>query len=880
MLSGVVESPVLAALNPIAFLEGAWPYLKLALGFSLVIFVHEMGHFLAAKWAKVKVDQFAIGFGQALVSFRKGLGWRFGSSYDEMTRRVDEHLEARGLLIPAQHPGEEPVRTATDRERDDAAREMGISETEYRLNWMPLGGYVKMMGQEDFVVDKSGELKVKEDSNSFTNKSIGQRMVIVSAGVIMNLIFAAIAFTIIMMIGIDASPAVVGPVVPDSPASRAGLQTGDRITAINGKEIRSFMDLTNGVILSDSGEELTLDVERDGKLVDPKPRLYPEYKTNESRRQIGIGPGMNRRVLLAGLTESKDLPADVLHPKDELFQVILPGGERKEFLDLGVFARAIQAGRGAPVELVVRRPKNPDAMSDEDLLHNRPVESSEVPVKVSAMWTLWPQTPSDPSTVSILGLVPRLSVIVPYKTFAAAGVQRGDVIKRIADIENPSITEFQSAITENTDGSVAVEVVRSDSANKGLPAAFIQSIVENRATLAQEALKDADKALEKIQTLAGSVALSDKEKATLNDALAKSVDSAALIRWLDEIDVMQLTPIKAKAPFALIQKTKPSVDAQVAPLDESQIVVAKVIATIDGRTSPAHAAGIPAGAIITHVNDKPVRRWYELTEQFRAVSGQEVAIGYRVGARTAEAKMTIPGNITAALNLAEGTRIVAIDGKSRATIQVAEGKTRDVALPDWQAIRQILRDSVGKTVKVDYVTAEAVKGSGEFTVTADNVDPWLARVNYYALAVITCVPLHERLIETNPIKAAGLGFKRAYDSTVNVIQSLRHVVITREVGTENLSGPVGIFRMGGQVAESGWTNLLMFLGMISANLAVINFLPMPIVDGGLFLFLVLEKLRGEPVSIKTQIVTQLVGIALIATLFILVTYQDILNWIS
>lgn len=871
---------MLAAFDPQAFLGALWPYVKLALGFSLVIFVHEMGHFLAAKWAKVKVDQFAIGFGQALLSYRKGLGVRFGSSADEMNRRVDEHLIARGLLIPPTRPDEAPARIPTDRERDDAARELGLSETEYRFNWLPLGGYVKMMGQEDFVVDKSGELKVKEDNNSFTNKTIGQRMVIVSAGVIMNLIFAAIAFTIIMMIGIDTSPAVVGPVVPDSPASRAGLQTGDRITAINGDEIRSFMDLTNGVILSDSGEELTLDVERNGKLVEPKPRLYPEYTTAASRRQIGIGPGMNRRVLITGLTESENLPADVLHPKDELYKVVLPNGQAKEFKDLGVFSRAIQAGRGEPVEIIVRRPKNPDAMTDEDLLQNRPVESTEVPVKVGAMWTVWPQVPSDQATISMLGLVPRLSVIIPYKSFDDAGVQRGDVIRSIGGVENPNISEFQNAITESGDGSVPIEVVRSDAANKGFPAAFVRAIVENRNALVHKATAEPAQAIEDIKSIAAQAKLTEAENTTLNAALAKAEDAPALVKWLDEIDVVTLSPIKAKAPFALLKKTKPAVDAQVAPLDESQIVVAEVLPTIDGKPSPAQAAGIPANAIITRVNETPVSRWYELTEQFRANSGKEVAIGYRIGAKTAETKMTIPDNITAALGLGEGTRIVAIDGKTHATVQVAEGKTRDVPLPDWQAIREILKSSVGKTVKVDYVTADAVKGSGEFTVTPDNTDPWLARVNYYALAVFSCVPLNERLVEKNPIKAAWLGFKRAYDSTVNVIQSLRHVVITREVGTENLSGPVGIFRMGGQVAESGWTNLLMFLGMISANLAVINFLPMPIVDGGLFLFLVLEKLRGEPVSIKTQIVTQLVGIALIATLFILVTYQDILNWIS
>ncbi len=880
MLSGLTCPPVLAAFDPMAFLRAAWPFVQLALGFSLVIFVHEMGHFLAAKWAKVKVDQFAIGFGQALVSYRQGLGWRFGSSYAEMIERIDKHLLERGTISRSNEPDKKYNREPTDSERDAAGRALGISETEYRLNWLPLGGYVKMMGQEDFVVDKSGELKVKEDNNSFTNKSIGQRMVIVSAGVIMNLIFAAIAFTIIMMVGVDESPAVIGPIVPDSPASRAGLQTGDRVTAINGDEIRRYADLMNAVVLSGSGEELTLDVLRDGKLVEPKPRLYPEYKTAASRRQIGILPGMSRRVRMVDLNNPELLRADELRPKDEFYKLILPGGEKKEFKDLGVFMRAIQAARGAPVPVIVQRPKNPDAVSDEDLFRDRPIDSSEAEVKVSAMWTLLEETSGNVETKSLLGLVPRLTLFYAYKSFADAGAKVGDVVRRIGNVENPTRKEFDAAIQESDGKGVALEVTRFDSPNKGLPAPMIRTLVENRGRLVQAALADPAKAVEEIRALAAGANLNQIEAAALNDALAQNSDAAKLIGWLDGIDVHTLKPIEAKTPFALIKKTKPTIDAQVEHFDESQIVVADVITSIAGKPSPAHAAGIPAGAVITRVNDTPVTRWYELTEQFRAHSGEQVTIGYRVGGKAHETKLAGPGNVTAALKLAEGTRIISIDGKSHATIQLGDEKTLNAPLPDWRAVRQLLKDSIGRTVKVEYVTADAVKGSGEFTVTADNYDPWLSRVNYFALAAFSCVNLQERIVESNPINAAVAGFKRAYDSTVSVIQSLRHVVITREVGTENLSGPVGIVRMGGQVAESGWTNLLMFLGMISANLAVINFLPMPIVDGGLFLFLVLEKLRGEPVSIKTQIVTQLVGIALIATLFILVTYQDILNWIS
>jgi regulator of sigma E protease len=131
----------------------------------------------------------------------------------------------------------------------------------------------------------------------------------------------------------------------------------------------------------------------------------------------------------------------------------------------------------------------------------------------------------------------------------------------------------------------------------------------------------------------------------------------------------------------------------------------------------------------------------------------------------------------------------------------------------------------------------------------------------------------------NPILAIGVGFRQAYGATMHTIQTIRHMIFTKKVGVSKISGPVGIFRIGSQVAGSGIINLLWFLAVISANLAVINFLPIPIVDGGLFLFLLMEKARGEPVSIKTQIATQLIGIALIATVFLLVTYQDIKNWI-
>src|SRR5688572_1935555 len=89
--------------------------------FGLIIFVHELGHFLAARWAGIRVLAFAMGFGPAAFSYRKGLGWRRGSSEAEYATELKEN----GL-----HP------------RDPGAP----SPTEYRFNWLPFGGYVKMLG--------------------------------------------------------------------------------------------------------------------------------------------------------------------------------------------------------------------------------------------------------------------------------------------------------------------------------------------------------------------------------------------------------------------------------------------------------------------------------------------------------------------------------------------------------------------------------------------------------------------------------------------------------------------------------------------------------------------------------------------------------------
>jgi regulator of sigma E protease len=97
------------------------------------------------------------------------------------------------------------------------------------------------------------------------------------------------------------------------------------------------------------------------------------------------------------------------------------------------------------------------------------------------------------------------------------------------------------------------------------------------------------------------------------------------------------------------------------------------------------------------------------------------------------------------------------------------------------------------------------------------------------------------------------------------------------VKVEHLKGPVGIAHIGTLVASKGMINLLFFMALISINLAVINFLPLPIVDGGQFLFLVYEQVRGKPVPIGFQNAVTMAGLVLIASMFLIVTFNDLSN---
>jgi regulator of sigma E protease len=235
----------------------AWNVLKVALGLGFVIFLHELGHFLLAKWNGVKVEKFSIGFGPTLASYRRGVGLRIGS----------------GSRPPG--PDDPP----------------SYGETEYILAALPLGGYVKMLGESQDEAARDPEAST--NPRAYHNKSVWARMQIITAGVIMNVLLGVACFAFVASQGGIEQPAKVGGVLPGSPAYKAGLRAGDEILAIDGKRDVAFKHLLSRVSLSAAGQKIRFTIKSPGSAAERDLEIEPTREKGTSMPVIGMHPASN-----------------------------------------------------------------------------------------------------------------------------------------------------------------------------------------------------------------------------------------------------------------------------------------------------------------------------------------------------------------------------------------------------------------------------------------------------------------------------------------------------------------------------------------------------------------------------------------------------------
>mgnify|MGYP005841432663 CR=1 FL=1 len=679
------------------------PFLALVLGFGFIIFIHELGHFLVAKWVGIRCTQFAIGFGHAILTYRKGLGLKSGSTEAEYERRTRRLLRDEGVDLDSLGEMSRQLRLF------EAADRLGLGETEYRLNWMPLGGYVKMLGQED--MDPTAQ---SDDPRAFNRKPVWARAAVISAGVTMNLIFGLLFFIIAFMAGVKFPPAIVGETVPGSPAANAspvgheddpalvGLRPGDRVVSINGKAATDFMDIAVNTALASRDQPLDLVVERDGHARPLMYRMTPVQANQGGGKLLSIGvmPPLSLTVgkLEAGVPMHPDLEAAGIKPG---FTITHVNDEPVSRYDQ--YAAAIESRRGQPVSVTFADGNG---------------GSHQVTLAAQPLLTATADTPGH-----LLGLMPVMKVAAPMPGSRAekAGLRGGDVFVSIDGASWPTLDQGIDLVSAAAGRSIRLVVLR------------------------------------------------DGDEVTLDDARPDS---------------------QGKLGFVASRATELPVIGGVLP------------------GSPAATLELSPGSTVLAVNDRDVTDWGDLQRLL------------------AEAAAASPGGGEVKLTIRR-----AVAGDPVATLQ----------LP------------------FDAEQAKALAAAG-----------WIDPLANPLMLEDLMVPV----TAASPWAATKMGVHKTHQFMLQTYMTLLRL-FQQTVPVSELRGPVGIFHIGTQTAQKGWTYLLFFLGLISVNLVVINFLPIPIVDGGLMVFLIIEKLKGSPVHPKVLAAANYVGLALIGSVMLMTFYFDI-----
>ena len=708
--------PVLAfAFSTLAF--QVLSVLLLALGFGFVIFFHELGHFVAAKWVGIKVEQFAVGFGQALISWRKGIGFRVGNTQKDYQQRLETYAVHK-------HPDDPQVQDRSGERYAqallEAEKDLGLGETEYRLNWIPLGGYVKMLGQDDLRPNATAD-----DPRSYNRKSVGARMIVVSAGVVMNVILAAIGFMILFKIGFRVPPAQVGAISSGSPAQNAmrnvdgrlvhaPLRVGDQILDYQHKPQEDFTKIGLNVALSPEGVAEPMTV----KHVDGTVETVLITPESDDLNANFLSLGIRAPVELRG-PDPKEVDQKLLQEMQPLelpeMHAVLPGeavvqinGKDVAPEHYWVLDNALQNAVGDSVKLMVKDETTGKVRNTEVRPHFGQVFGTE--------------------QLSIAGMVPRPVIVGVVRDSPARGkLQPGDAVKLIglgSDRRlNPTSEEFRKLVAQAGDEKRTIDMV----------------VVRNG------------------------------------------------------VDVALSLPASAKIENAKGQSSR-GLGVELG-YDEMHAVVAAL-----AKNSPAEAAGIPygdTGAAITAIGGHSVSNWFDIQRYLgEAEPNQPVVVGF------------------------SSSR-----GPGQRELRLSEQEVR--------SIRELRRTDFLRLR--EYIVPRRADSLGQ---------------------------------------AAWWGITETRDFILQFYLTLRRMV-GGSVSPSQLMGPVGIFANGARIAFRGWDWLLWFLAMISANLAVVNFLPIPIVDGGLFTFLLLEKIQGRPLSPRTQAIAQYAGLAFLLGVFLFVTYHDI-----
>jgi len=679
-------------------IASVWNIILIVLGFGMLIGLHELGHFIAAKWAGIRTNAFAVGMGPVFLAWRGGIGLTFGASKTKVIEKFGKD--------------------ASDMS-DAELKEHGLSETEYSLRYLPIGGFVSMLGQEDGKPDS-----VSNDLRSYNMCPIGKRMVVVSAGVFMNLLLAAVLFIGCFQVGVRFEAPVIGQIIPNSPASETittdgtHLQTGDTVVSINGNPAYTFTDIQIAGAMSKPGETVTLGIKRIGIEQILSFEMMPRKVSQKGLLELGLYPassltipdGQSGKEVIAYIAAAYPALGD-LRSGSKL--VTVNGKDVSTWTDLD---GAIQQSQGQTLTTYWH------GENTVDQIDVTPTPSFE---------QYYPVTPDDQVPMTETGLL-GLTPLPLIKSVVDGSVNQqilkaGDVILGVSHIEFPRQGQMRTFLSSLTTSTVLLAILRDG------------TYLDVQASLS-----------------------SGKLGVLLTDA------------WH--------IPIVAQP----IHSTYKYGEANATVIAGKQIL---------------------GGSTLLSLNGTAIDDWFDFR---KALISSENVLSLRMQTPVTDSKPVVY------------------------SLDISNANREHIASLGWTT----------PLIPALFEPLYVVRSSGG-----------------------------------NPLVAIQMGF----DETVNMVVMTYLTIdrlLRRSVGVDQLRGPVGIIHIGSRIADRGMSYLLFFLAIISVNLAVLNFLPLPIVDGGLFLYLLYEKFRGKPPSIAFQNAAAMLGLGMIGILFVVTFYNDILRLIG
>jgi regulator of sigma E protease len=622
-------------------------------------------------------------------------------------------------------------------------------QTEYGLGLFPLGGYVKMLGQEDDPGKLKKEIeRAKAEAakqpetaagleklneavfapDSYLAKSVPQRLAIICAGVTMNFIFAMICATAAYLVGFEETAPAIGSVVPGSPAWEAGLETGDVITAINGSPTRIFADLNMAMVGSENGVTLSIDRSGIGKEI----KLVPRKRKSDLAPMIGVGsmPVLDFAApekIAVEPSAGKYYQSDVLESLKKKDVRIEKVNEQSVNSYAG-YLDAILGSYGKPVEL---------EFSGVDGKQTIPA----IPMK----------------EIAVRFRIGTIASVLPGSDAEKKGIAVGDTIVAVdgnSDFDPLKLPEILLQKVNAGQKSVQLTVTKVD---------------KQEATVAVE--------LQPIRIMPslGSMSMRDPVGST---ALGLSWNVEPVLTTGERV-----TGVEFRNSIALfLQKT-------------------------------SFAEKTPDGFLIRSIG--------------KAIDIPYIFIVLLQGARTPEQDKAIAGNAAAA----------------------AYDSTETVS------VRLYLEDQNGQVRTQDYPITDA----------AD----WYRTDRGFVLATKRSLVKIDNFGE-----ACWLGTQKMVDSSLAVYKFLKSL-FNGSVSPRALGGPVLIVKFAYNQVTLGLAVYLMFLCLIGANLAVLNILPMPPLDGGHVLFLLYEGIFRRSPNELIQVILSYAGLFLLLLLMIWAVSLDI-----